>query len=175
MSPATITLLILAGAAILFITEIIPLAVTAMSVAVILFLTGVLDVKAAMSGLMDNNVILFAGMFVVGAALFETGVAKKVGDTVIKFAKTENLMIIGVMTITCALSSVLSNTGTLRYSCLLSLLPPPPATAVQTFNAFGSGYRSGRDHHTCWNTPNMVVKAHWKQLILVLSDSSNLQ
>lgn len=112
MTPATITLLILAGAAVLFVTEIIPLAVTAMSVAVMLFLTGVLDAKAAMSGLVDNNVILFAGMFVVGAALFETGVAKKIGDQVTNFAKTEKILIAAIMAIGAGLSAVLSNTGT---------------------------------------------------------------
>lgn len=112
MTPATITLLILAGAAVLFVTEIIPLAMTAMSVAVMLFLTGVLDAKAAFSGLMDNNVILFAGMFVVGAALFETGVARRIGNFVTNFAKTEKSLIVAVMAIGAGLSSVLSNTGT---------------------------------------------------------------
>lgn len=112
MTPATITLLILAGAAVLFVTEVIPLAMTAMSVAVMLFLTGVLDVKAAFSGLMDNNVILFAGMFVVGAALFETGVARRIGNFVTNFAKTEKSLIVAVMAIGAGLSSVLSNTGT---------------------------------------------------------------
>lgn len=112
MTSATITLLILAGAALLFVTEIIPLAVTAMTVAVTLFLTGVLDAKSAFSGLMDNNVILFAGMFVVGAGLFETGVAKQIGDMVVQFAKTERVLIIAIMAIGAGLSSVLSNTGT---------------------------------------------------------------
>jgi len=112
MTPATITLLILAGAAILFVTEVIPLAVTAMAVAVALGITQVLDWKTAFASLADNNVVLFAGMFVVGAGLFETGVAKKIGDAVIKFAKTEKLLIVGIMVIGAGLSSVLSNTGT---------------------------------------------------------------
>jgi len=113
MTAATITLLILAGAAVLFVTEYIPLAVTAMSVAVALFLTGVLDAKTAFSGLMDNNVILFAGMFVVGAALFETGVASKIGNSVVKVAgKSERKLLIAIMVVAAGLSSVLSNTGT---------------------------------------------------------------
>jgi anion transporter len=113
MTAATITLLILAVAAVLFVTEIIPLAVTAMSVAMALHLTGVLDAKTAFSGLMDSNVILFAGMFVVGQALFETGVAKKIGDSVVKVAgKSEKGLIVAIMAIAAALSSVLSNTGT---------------------------------------------------------------
>ncbi|MFZ7103095.1 MAG: SLC13 family permease [Peptococcaceae bacterium] len=110
---AQITLIILAVAAVLFITEIIPLAVTAMSVPVALAITKVLDAKAAFSGLSNSNVVLFAGMFVVGAALFETGVAKKIGDTVVKSAGTsETKLALGVMVIAAGLSSVLSNTGT---------------------------------------------------------------
>lgn len=113
MTAATITLLILAAAAVLFVTEVIPLAVTAMSVAVALTLTGVLDAKAAFSGLMDSNVILFAGMFVVGQALFETGVAKKIGDSVVKIAgKSEKALLLAIMVVAAGLSSVLSNTGT---------------------------------------------------------------
>ncbi|PKM86828.1 MAG: transporter [Firmicutes bacterium HGW-Firmicutes-12] len=112
MSSATISLLILAGAAVLFITEIIPLAVTAMSVAVVLTLTNVLDVQTAFSGLMDSTVILFAGMYVIGAGLFETGVAKIIGDQAARFARTEKLAIISVMIIGAGLSSILPNTGT---------------------------------------------------------------
>jgi anion transporter len=110
---AVTTLIILAIAAVLFVTEIIPLAITAMSVPVALALTKVLDAKAAFSGLSNTNVVLFAGMFVVGAALFETGVAKKIGDTVVKTAGTSEIKLtIGVMAIAATLSAVLSNTGT---------------------------------------------------------------
>ncbi|MFZ7103094.1 MAG: SLC13 family permease [Peptococcaceae bacterium] len=112
-SLATTTLIILAVAAVLFVTELIPLAMTAMSVPVALALTGVLDAKAAFAGLADSNVVLFAGMFVVGAALFETGVAKKIGDSVVKAAgKSELRLALGVMVLAAALSAVLSNTGT---------------------------------------------------------------
>lgn len=113
MSAATITLIILAAAAVLFVTEIIPLAVTSMGVASALYLTGVLDDKTAFGGLANSNVILFAGMFVVGAALFETGVAKKIGDFVVKLSgKSDKILILVLMVIAALLSSVLSNTGT---------------------------------------------------------------
>lgn len=55
----------------------------------------------------------FAGMFVVGAAMFHTGLAQKVGTTVVKMAGTgENSLMLGIMLVGSALSSVLSNTGT---------------------------------------------------------------
>jgi len=110
---ATITLLLLAVAIILFVTERIPLAVTAMSVAVLLYLTGVLPVADAFSGLVNPAVILFGGMFVVGNALFETGMAKKAGDSIVRIAgKSEKSLIIAVMVAAAAMSATLSNTST---------------------------------------------------------------
>ena len=73
MSPATITLLFLLFAVVMFVWEKIPLGVTSMIVCVGLVITGVLDWKTAFSGFTDSNVILFVAMFIVGGALFETG------------------------------------------------------------------------------------------------------
>lgn len=112
MSSATITLLILMVAAVLFITEVIPLAITAIGVSFMLFLTGVIDAKTAFSGLSDSNVILIAAMFPVGAALFETGVAAKIGQYITKFASTEKRAIVAIMIVGATLSAFLSNTGT---------------------------------------------------------------
>jgi sodium-dependent dicarboxylate transporter 2/3/5 len=110
---AIYTLIILAVVAFFFITELIPLAVTAMSAPVALNLTGVLTPAQAISGLSNSNTVLFGGMFVVGAALFETGAAGKIGDWVVSKAKgNPMLLLLGVMLITAGLSGVLSNTGT---------------------------------------------------------------
>ena len=73
MSPTTITLIFLAFAVVMFVTEKIPLAVTSMIVCIGLVITGVLNVNDAFSGFINSNVILFVAMFIVGGALFETG------------------------------------------------------------------------------------------------------
>ena len=112
MSPATITLLFLLFAVVMFVWEKIPLGVTSMIVCVGLVVTGVLDWKTAFSGFIDSNVILFVAMFIVGGALFETGMANKVGGIVTKFAKSERMLIIAIMVIVGLMSGVLSNTGT---------------------------------------------------------------
>lgn len=112
MSPAIITLLFLLFAVVMFVWEKIPLALTSMIVCVGLIVTGVLEPKAAFNGFVNTNVILFVGMFVVGGALFETGMAGKVGGVVTKFAKTERQLIVAVMVIVGLMSGVLSNTGT---------------------------------------------------------------
>lgn len=112
MSATTITLLFLAFAVISFVLEKIPLGLTATIVALGLNLTGVLDTKEAFAGYVNSNVILCVGMFVVGQALFETGMANKIGGLVTKFAKTERMLIIAIMLITGIMSGFLSNTGT---------------------------------------------------------------
>ena len=104
MSSSTITLLFLLFAVIMFVLEKIPLGVTSMIVCCGLVVTRVLDVKTAFAGFIDSNVILFVAMFIVGGALFETGMANKIGGIVTKFASSERTLIV--------MSGVLSNTGT---------------------------------------------------------------
>lgn len=112
MSPSTITLLFLAFAIVSFILEKIPLGLTATIVAIGLNITGVLDTTTTFKGYVNSNVILCVGMFVVGQALFETGMANKIGGVVTKFAKTEKLLIAAIMVIVGLMSGFLSNTGT---------------------------------------------------------------
>lgn len=111
-SPSTITLLFLLFAVIMFVIEKIPLGVTSMSVCIGLTITDVLDVQTAFAGFTDSNVILFVAMFIVGGALFETGMANKIGGIVTRFAKTERMLIVAIMVIVGLMSGVLSNTGT---------------------------------------------------------------
>jgi sodium-dependent dicarboxylate transporter 2/3/5 len=112
MSPMEITLLLLLFAAVMFVWEKIPLALTSVIVCLSLVLTGVLDAKVAFNGFINTNVILFVAMFIVGGALFETGMANRIGGLVTRFAKTERQLIVAIMLIVGLLSGVLSNTGT---------------------------------------------------------------
>lgn len=112
MSPATITLIFLAFAVVMFVTEKIPLGVTSMIVCIGLVITGVLNVNDAFSGFINSNVILFVAMFIVGGALFETGMANEIGSLVTKFAKSERGLIVAIMVIVGVMSGFLSNTGT---------------------------------------------------------------
>ena len=112
MEPITITLCLLVFAIIMFVWEKVPLAVTSMVVCVALVVTGVLDLKQAFAGFIDSNVILFVAMFIVGGALFETGMANKVGGVITHFAKTEKQLIFIIMMVVGVMSGFLSNTGT---------------------------------------------------------------
>lgn len=121
MDSALITLGVLAVAAFFFATEIIPLAVTAMGASIALGLLGVLTPSQVFSGLSNSTVVLFAGMFVIGAAMFQTGLAQQIGIRVVKSAGTdENKLMGALMIITVALSSISSNTATV--ACLMPVV-----------------------------------------------------
>ena len=121
MDPAITTLCVLAVAAFLFVTELIPLAVTAMAACTALGILGVLPSKAVYAGLSNSTVVLFGGMFVIGAAMFKTGLAEAIGIAVVKKAGTNELpLMAAIMIVTCVLSSVSSNTGTV--ACLMPVI-----------------------------------------------------
>lgn len=121
MTPAVKCLILLAVIALFFVTEMIPLAVTAMGGAIACGLLGFIPIKTVFSGLSNSTVVLFAGMFVVGAAMFHTGLAQKIGAGVVKVSGTgENSLMFGIMLIAAGLSAVLSNTGT--AACLMPVV-----------------------------------------------------
>ena len=118
MSPAIKCLMLLAVIALFFVTELIPLAITSMAGAIACGLLGFIPAKQVFSGLSNSTVVLFGGMFVVGASMFYTGLAQKIGNTVVSLCGTgENSLMFGLMLVGTVLSSCLSNTGT--CACLL--------------------------------------------------------
>lgn len=133
MTPVAITLSLLVFSIVMFVWEKLPLAVTAMIVCITLVVTGVFDVKTAFSGFINSNVILFVAMFVVGGALFETGVTDEIGGIVIRFARSEKQLIVIIMLVCGVLSGFLSNTGTAAV-----LIPVVIGAAVK------SGYAQSR-------------------------------
>ena len=114
MDPIVITLLLLLFAMVMFITEKIPLALTSMIVCIGLILSGVLTPAQGFAGFVNANVILFVGMFIIGGALFETGMADQIGGLITRFSfiNTERRIIAAVMIVSGVMSTFLSNTGT---------------------------------------------------------------
>lgn len=121
MDPAVKCLLLLLIVAVLFVTEKIPLAVTSVSASVACWLLGLVDIKDVFVGLSDSTVVLFGGMFIVGAAMFYTGLAQDIGASIVKlFGASELKLMIGVMIIAAVMSAFLSNTGT--TACLIPVV-----------------------------------------------------
>lgn len=121
MTPAIKCLILLAIVSLLFVTEIIPLAMTAIGASVACCALGLVPENQIFLGLADSTVVLFGGMFVVGAAMFYTGLAQKIGGGVVRmFGKGENSLMFGIMIIAALMSAVLSNTGT--TACLIPVV-----------------------------------------------------
>lgn len=121
MTSAIKCLFLLGVVALLFVTELIPLAVTAVGAAVSCWILGLIPVEQIFVGLADPTVVLFGGMFVVGAAMFYTGLAQQIGSTVVKMCGTgENRLMFGIMAVAALMSAFLSNTGT--TACLIPVV-----------------------------------------------------
>lgn len=87
LSSQIIALLILALCIILFVTEWIPSTLTSVIACLLFALTGVCSFSKAFSGFSNSTVILVFGMLVIGNAMFESGVAQKVGQVVMRISK----------------------------------------------------------------------------------------
>lgn len=112
-SASSLTLLILGMVSVLFIFELIPIAIAALCVPVALWYAEVLPASDIFSGFCDSTVVLFGGMFVVGGAMFSTGIVSIIGSKMARIAgKNETTAMLGVMLLSAVLSSMLSNTGT---------------------------------------------------------------
>lgn len=112
MDHAILSLIILGISMILFFTEIFPVPFTAMGILIAFILTGILEPMEAFSNLTDSSILLFTAMFIVGDALFITGVADRIGQFIIKYAKTEKRAILLIYLAVGIASAFLSNTGT---------------------------------------------------------------
>ena len=110
---AWLTIGVLAIGAYMFATEVVPIAITAMLMPVYFSLSGIMTFSKAFAGLSNSTVVLFGGMFIVGAAMFETGLAQRIGMAVVKAAAgSETKLLLGIMILTGVMSAFLSNTGT---------------------------------------------------------------
>lgn len=113
MPDTTLTLLILFGAIFLFISEWLRVDVVAFGVIVALLLTGVLTPTEALSGFSSTVVWLIVALFIVGGAVFKTGLASRIGDRILSVAgKSERNLIIVLMVSIAVMSGFISNTGT---------------------------------------------------------------
>ncbi len=107
-----ITLGILIAAIVLFITERLRVDVVALGVVVALMLTGLLTPEEALAGFSSTAVIAIASLFVVGGAVLQTGLARLMGNQILKVAGTSEPRLIAVIMIATALmSSFMSDTG----------------------------------------------------------------
>lgn len=108
-----ITIIILVISAILFAIGKVRSDLVALCALVALLVTHILTPAEALSGFSNSVVIMMVGLFVVGGAIFQTGLAKKVSSYLLRLAgKSELKLFLLVMLVTAAIGAFVSNTGT---------------------------------------------------------------
>ena len=87
--------------------------IVALCALVTLMLLGILTPDEALSGFSSNVIIMMVGLFVVGGAIFQTGLAKMISSRLMKLAgHSETRLFVLVMLVTSLMGAFVSNTGT---------------------------------------------------------------
>ena len=107
MSSIAITYSIVAAMVFLFISNLVPAAVTALLAALTLYATGVLDLDQALSGFGDRTVLFIASLLVVSASLDATGVTAWAGQALIARASKSRARLVGITALLAAVLAAL--------------------------------------------------------------------
>jgi len=112
-TPFNLTLIVLAISAFFFMSGKVRSDLVALCTLLALLLLNILDPAEALAGFSSSVVIMMVGLFIVGAAIFRTGLAKMISSRILKLAgNNENLLFILVMLVTAFVGAFVSNTGT---------------------------------------------------------------
>lgn len=107
------TLVILALSALFFVNGKIRSDQVALCALVLLMVCNILTTEEALSGFSNPIVIMMVGLFVVGGAIFKTGLAKMISSKILQLAgKSELKLFILIMVVTAFIGAFVSNTGT---------------------------------------------------------------
>lgn len=109
----TITIIVLIITIAMFIWGRVRGDIVALSSLMVLTATGVLTTSEALSGFSSPILIMMVGLFVVGGAILQTGLAQSAGNSISKMAKgNETRALIYVVLATSIIGAFVSNTGT---------------------------------------------------------------
>lgn len=112
-SPTNITLIILVVTAIFFMRGKVRSDLVAICSMLALVIFGIITPTQALEGFSSSVVIMMVGLFVVGAAIFRTGLAKMISSKILRLAgNSENKLFVLVIIVTAAVGAFVSNTGT---------------------------------------------------------------
>ena len=161
LSTSTIALIILVVTIILFASGKVPLSVTAVGAALAMGICGVIPFTSAFAGFASDVTMMVIGSMIIGEALFETGVAQKIGTSIIRMVGIrEKLFIVVCVVVSAILSAFLSNTAVVAM-----MLPVVSATAASSrgaisrknsFMAIGFAANVGGGMTLVGSTPNVI-------------------
>jgi len=161
LESSTITLIITGVTIVCFITEVIPIAVTAISSALAMAIFGVISFGDAFSGFSHDVPMMLTGACILGEALFETGAAEKLGEIVVRIAgKNQKIFTAVMFLLSAVMSSLLSNTAVV--AAMLPIISAAAATSKgkltkkNTFMAVGIGANLGGSLTLAGSSTNMI-------------------
>lgn len=149
--PAHAVLSSTAWVAIWWITEALPMAVTAFLPIILFPLTGGLEVKTTTTTYFSPIIVLFLGAFIIAIAIEKWNLHLRIALNIIKFIGTKsNFIVLGFMVATAFLSMWISNTAT-------SLMMLPIGLAItRTMENF----QDSPDQNTSFNRSLMLAIAY---------------
>lgn len=157
----TSTLVILAVSAIFFAVGKVRSDLVALCALVCLILSGVLTPQEALSGFSNPVVIMMVGLFVVGGAIFHTGLAKKVSGKLLSLAgDNEVRLFILLMVVTAVIGAFVSNTGTvaLMMPIVVSLAAKTKMSASRLLMPLAFASSMGGMLTLIGTPPNLVIQ-----------------
>ncbi len=108
-----ITILVFAATIVAFIMDKVRSDIIALCSTAMLLTTGVISSKDALAGFSNSAVVMMIGLFVVGGAVFQTGLAKIISGRLLRLAGTsEKRLFFLFMIVTSVVAAFVSNTGT---------------------------------------------------------------
>ena len=109
----TTTIIILIAASAMFVHGKIRSDIVALLALLSLMLTGILTPTEALSGFSSSIIMMMAGIFIVGGAVFQTGLARIISRKILSLAgNSENKLFLLIMLVTSGIGAFVSNTGT---------------------------------------------------------------
>lgn len=87
LDPLTITVVVAGAAVVLFVSELLPPDITALSIAAVLMATGVLTPAEGLSGFSNEATVTVLAMFILAAAIARTGLINVLAHRVVALAR----------------------------------------------------------------------------------------
>lgn len=109
----SIVVAVLAVAIVLFVSEKVRVDIVALGVVVALMLSGILTTDEALAGFSNSAVVTIGALFVIGGAVMQTGLADKIGRSILQVAGQEaRVLPLVIMLVAAVMSAFMSDTGT---------------------------------------------------------------
>ena len=155
-----ITLVILAVSAVFFALGRVRSDIVALCALILLLFFGILTPEEALAGFSNPVVIMMVGLFVVGGAIFQTGLAKQVSGSIMRLAGTNELsLFLLVILVTAAIGAFVSNTGTvaLMLPIVVSLAAGAKMSASRLLMPLAFASSMGGMLTLIGTPPNLVI------------------